>query len=193
MTRHYPENSVIEALEEINAVVCRYFDNSGRPCALAYCGRMKRPAFRHWFSSVHTRELFLSRWVDQQRKNHDARERAKRERKEQRNAPNVLKAGDILVNSWGYEQTNVDFFQVVESKGQTVKLRSIAARSTGEIAGHMSDHVVAVKDAFVDTRNDAYEKVDFIVKRVSYGKTIKMKFGVCSLWDGRPMHRSWYA
>jgi len=31
-----------------------------------------------------------------------------------------------LVSSWGYEQTNVDFFQVIAVRGAVVDLRKIA-------------------------------------------------------------------
>lgn len=31
-----------------------------------------------------------------------------------------LKVGDYLVNSWGYDQTNVDFFKVVSLVGKTM-------------------------------------------------------------------------
>ena len=46
-----------------------------------------------------------------------------------------LKAGDILVSSWGFEQTNVDFYEVVSMVGKaSVSIRKIA----GEIAKYDS-------------------------------------------------------
>ena len=33
-----------------------------------------------------------------------------------------MKQGDILVSSWGYEQTNVDFYEVVKVTAKTVTL-----------------------------------------------------------------------
>ena len=37
----------------------------------------------------------------------------------------TVKAGAIFSASWGYDQTNVDFYEVIEAKGQTVVVREI--------------------------------------------------------------------
>lgn len=37
--------------------------------------------------------------------------------------------GSILYDSWGYEQTNVNFYQVIEVKAKSVVIREIAAKS----------------------------------------------------------------
>jgi hypothetical protein len=44
-------------------------------------------------------------------------------------ADNKLETGDILVASWGYDQTNVDFYEVTEVAGKYVTLRKVAAAS----------------------------------------------------------------
>jgi hypothetical protein len=60
-----------------------------------------------------------------------------------------VKVGDIFVMSWGYDQTNVDYFQVVELKGsQMVKIREIASKFV-RAASPMSGYVKPVKDAFL--------------------------------------------
>lgn len=191
--RYFPEGSTVEEFTDINIVVCRY-GSDDKPCARGFKGKSIKPSFHYSFRSIEKREQFISAWLDQQRKNHAACVTAKAARKALQSQPNTLKAGDVLVNVWGWEQTNVDFFQVIESKGHTVKIRSITSQSTGECGGSsMSDHVVAVRDSFRKTQNDRYEDVDYLVKRVTYGNTVSMRFGCCSLWDGSPHYRSWYA
>ena len=37
-----------------------------------------------------------------------------------------LRVGDILYSSWGWEQTNIDFYQVIAIRGSAVDLRQIA-------------------------------------------------------------------
>ena len=37
----------------------------------------------------------------------------------------VVKVGDIFRNSWGYEQTTVDFYQVVRVSAKSVWVRRI--------------------------------------------------------------------
>jgi hypothetical protein len=60
-----------------------------------------------------------------------------------------VKEGDIYVASWGWEQTNIDAYQVVARKGATVTLREIGLESIEGSEGFMSDRVRPVKDAFI--------------------------------------------
>lgn len=43
--------------------------------------------------------------------------------------------GDILVSSWGYDQTNIDYYQVVRVTRATVTVRPIAAHTTSSDSG----------------------------------------------------------
>lgn len=45
-----------------------------------------------------------------------------------------LKVGDIMYSSWGYDQTNIDFYEVVgfTKSRKSVKIRPIAKRSIGD-------------------------------------------------------------
>ena len=60
-----------------------------------------------------------------------------------------VKEGDIYVASWGWEQTNIDAYQVVAKKGATVTLREIAVASVEGSEGFMCDRVVPVKNEFI--------------------------------------------
>jgi hypothetical protein len=60
---------------------------------------------------------------------------------------NPFKVGDLLSNSWGYEQTNWDFAQVVAVGKRSVTIRPVGRR-TIEDTGAMSAYVAPVKDAF---------------------------------------------
>lgn len=56
--------------------------------------------------------------------------------------------GDLFYGSWGYEQTNVDFFQVVALKGKhTAVLREIGRDYIGGYA--MQGNVRPCRDAFI--------------------------------------------
>jgi len=41
-----------------------------------------------------------------------------------------IEAGDIFYSSWGYEQTNIDFYQVTKVSDSMVTLRMIAQDAT---------------------------------------------------------------
>ena len=61
-----------------------------------------------------------------------------------------VKAGDIFNASWGYDQTNEDFFQVVALVGTAfVRIKEIATKQT-RTESSMSGYVVPLKDCFTD-------------------------------------------
>jgi hypothetical protein len=61
----------------------------------------------------------------------------------------VYSVGSILVSSWGYDQTNIDFYQVVgfTASGKSVRLRPIASEHV-ESCGFMSEKVRPVPHAY---------------------------------------------
>lgn len=66
------------------------------------------------------------------------------ETKEKEKTENIhgVKVGDVFVMSWGWEQTNIDFFQVVELRGQQkIKIREIAQKVTDRESAGMSEYV----------------------------------------------------
>jgi hypothetical protein len=60
---------------------------------------------------------------------------------------NPFKVGDLVSNSWGYEQTNWDFAQVVAVGPRSVTLRRVLSEMV-EAAGPMSGYVRPRKDRF---------------------------------------------
>lgn len=95
--------------------------------------------------------------------------------------------GDIFVESWGYEQTNVDFYQVIKLNAASVVLRKISY-NTLEFTGWASDTVEPRKNAFLDDTT--------YTKRVKEGsKYLKgIACGCLVLHEaGKSYHRSWYA
>ena len=110
----------------------------------------------------------------------------------------MFKVGDIIVNSWGYDQTNIDAYQVVRATKSTVWMKPIATESVPGSDGFMSCQVKPVKDKFV---NDHWEHGNKeIMKRIQYPKWdngkphISFKHGGSSVWDGESsFYCSWYA
>lgn len=107
----------------------------------------------------------------------------------------TLKKGDILVASWGYDQTNVNFFQVTKLVGKTmVAIREIAAKS---VKTHTTyDNMVAVKGKFLDRsmlgnyqdNAPARKKV-----RIAYDGIPAVKIfhhTSAYLWDGTPKYET---
>lgn len=96
-----------------------------------------------------------------------------------------IKIGDIFVNSWGWEQTNVDCYQVVDIVGtSTVKLKEISHEMV-RANSSMSADVIPLKDSFAS---------DDITTKRTKNRRVNFEHGVCDLWDGkRSYYCSWYA
>ena len=60
-----------------------------------------------------------------------------------------VKIGDVFVESWGYDQTNVDFYQVTRVMPKSVEIRAIHGKTVGD--GH-STRVVADVNNFVEDK-----------------------------------------
>ena len=100
----------------------------------------------------------------------------------------ALKLGDILYSSWGYDQTNIDFYQVTRVLKASVEIRRISSKQ-GPEDGFMTASVTPVKDYFVG---------EPMVKRIAYTQSgepnVKIKsYAWAYIWDGRPKRCSWYA
>lgn len=63
----------------------------------------------------------------------------------------VVEVGDVFESSWGYDQTNVDFYEVTgfTPSGKSVRLRRIGKDTVPGSEGFMSRKVVAVPGRFI--------------------------------------------
>lgn len=108
-----------------------------------------------------------------------------------------VKIGDIFHYSWGYEQTNANYFQVVALKGQkSVVVREIAYKRI-ETTGFDSYKVAPCKNEFLEKSNFIKDNIIGATKMVKGLKngTIYINiesFGFCSLWDGTPDNMTCY-
>jgi hypothetical protein len=154
--------------------------------AIAFIGTAGNPAWHYSFRTPEGMQKYINDFLESQKKNLEY----KQERKNKRKAPALsavpFKPGDILYDSWGWEQTNVDFYEVVEVRtASTIVLRQIAQNT--EETGFMSGHTTPRPGEFIG---------EPIIKRIQWyeGRPyIKSEFGCISKWDGRPVHCSWYA
>jgi hypothetical protein len=175
--RYIPKGSKPVTVKGVDAIV--YVNGLS---AIAYHGKSNKKDFYIRFPNEGYRDKYIADYFDGRKE----REAAKAKMAAERSKPNELKVGDILSNVWGWEQTNVDFFQVIESKGQTVKIREIGQElQVDDTKGAMSGYVTPIKDQFTDK--------PVLTKRVIFGKNVSSKYGCFGLWDGRPERCSWYA
>lgn len=94
--------------------------------------------------------------------------------------PNV-NINDIFVCSWGYDQTNIDYYKVLEVKNKSVVIAEVG--QSREYTGNMQGKCVPIT-------NDVVGKP--LTKRIqSYGDSVSLKinsFSWAYKWDGRVNH-----
>ena len=180
--RYIPTDYKSREYVDANAVI--YFtEKNGTYYAMGYSGKKSKSDFHFRFNSEQKLETYVSEYLKRLMDGI----KYKQEQKEKRLSFNhTLKVGDILYCSWGYDQTNVDFYQVVEVLGKMVKIREIECSMPNGEEGFMTGYVIPTKDKFY--------KDDVLLKKVLQGNSIKIEsFAWANLWDGRPCRTSWYA
>lgn len=91
--------------------------------------------------------------------------------------------GDILDVSWGYEETHIDFYQVVDVNGATATIRKIG--KTVERSDDYSDYVVPKPGTFVG------EPKKKRIQKSSYGAySIAVGDHHATPWDGKPLRQT---
>ena len=113
-----------------------------------------------------------------------------------------VKVGDIFSMSWGYEQTNVDFFQVVALKGKTqvvikeviLQVKNEEYMSHGmardvEFDINNKDNIkILDKSYLVDNDKGTIKKV----KGTKENPYISFDLGIARKYKGQKLYESWY-
>lgn len=120
------------------------YEVNGQPYAIAFAGNQGKPLFHNRFRNEADRQ----RKIDEAIRDRKSRsERVQQRKDEKKNFQHGLAEGDILYCSWGYDQTNIDFYQVVSVVGKAVVIREISKKTVREEQG--ADYVAAVPGRFI--------------------------------------------
>lgn len=142
-------------------------------------------------------------WTEEEREkckerlmaNITSHEKAKEDRRlERKKMTNHAKIGDVLVNSWGYDQTNVDFYQVTRLTKKGVYTREIGKEFVdGESVNSMAGYVKPRVDAFLKDKSERFSVCRSLDDNYSISVG-KYDFYTASKTDPNEKHYiSWYA
>lgn len=143
---------------------------TGKLCAVAFWGTAGRATWHHSFKSDDQRNAAIASFKARV----DASVASKTERAAAKSAwANPLTVGDILYTSWGYDQTNVEFYVVTKVRGRKTSIARIASdfeakaymsgktwpampiRITGEESSHMAQPSGA-KGVYIKINNSVH-------------------------------------
>lgn len=113
--------------------------------------------------------------------------------KEQAVAHNI-KVGDIFYTSWGYDQTNIDWYQIVGVTPKGVKVSRLKSQKHGEDGFMTGMTSPAIGDFDKDEQNmlKRVKQVGWNEKEPKFGFLINNRYPAYP-WDGKPKRESWYA
>lgn len=156
-------------------------ERGGKFYFLGFIGRRRRAAAYYHFRTVEARDNYRTTWLSERR----TAITAKHERKVANRQPHSLKVGDVLYTSWGYEQTNIEFYEVTAVRGAVVDMQELQQDRTEHPQG-MSGRCTPRKGAY---RSDTIKG-----KRPNARNAVRMtSFSYASPWDGHPLGWSSYA
>lgn len=160
------------------------WEQNGNLYAIAFAGKSNKPLWHYKFRSEAQRDQEIRKAIEARKAQMDAKAERSRNRREWQHG---LQVGDILAASWGYDQTNVNWYEVVGVQGKSVALREIASET---VESEMTySHVVPVPGRFtgptirkipqpVSTTGDR----DLVVKIDSARRAYP--------WNGKPMYET---
>ena len=181
-----PKGARKVAHKATDAVVYLY-ENAAGLCALGFSGKRDKADFRYRYRSEAERERAVRQFFESASAIAARKADYRAEKASKRAKGHKLQVGHILKASWGYDQTNIDWYQIVELVGKcSVRTRKIGAMdaSTGR-EPWMAGHCMPAIDSFTGEAE---------LHRVSDGASVRIDdVRHAFLWEGRPANWTAYA
>lgn len=136
--RYIPQGSTKIANKSGSAVAYAYTTKAGRLCAIGYIGKSNKPTMHYGYLTQAQRFASITEFLRGAETDANAKLARKAEKKAMLAKPHTLKVGDVLRSSWGYEQTNIDYYEVTALVGvRMVEIREIGCmrEETGFLQG----------------------------------------------------------
>ena len=119
--REDKENEIYKDL-----IIRRGDNDSNKPTLKIWRGKALRPYANYYYRSLEDRDKAITREKELTDKRTTRQEEEKTKKAEfKKSYVPTLVEGDILVGSWGYEQTNIDFYVILSIKGKKLVIQEI--------------------------------------------------------------------
>lgn len=147
--------------------------------AIGFAGKAQKPLFHEQYQSESSRKRAVEEYIESRRRLLVMKEKA---REEKRGWQHNVQVGDIFYTSWGYDQTNIDFYEVVDVRGSIIVVREIDSVVVSSGAG--SESVMAEPGDFIGPPTRVK------VQKAGNQATFKIGTTYAHEWDGRPLHQT---
>lgn len=179
-------NETTTTYQTLAIVTSESTNDSGAAFASITRGKARKPYANYRFRSVERRDEFVAN----EKIAEDGRIASKAARAIETKAARAafkktIEVGTILHSSWGYDQTQCDFFQVIAVKGIRVTLRAIAGNVVPGSEGFDCCNLTPAPDEFTAD--------EFKATIGSWGIKIHSSSTATVAEKGRSFYNSWYA
>lgn len=176
--------------ERFGALSIYSYEMNGAAYYLILQGNARKPVAHYRARSIESRAKAIADAKASEVSRIESKATRKAQRSTAKDAPNPFKVGDVLYHSWGYDQTNVDFVEVVEVLPRSVRVRTIASREVEGGGAAMSAQVSPVPGSFNVGESSRLLKL----RIATYSGEPKVTgAGEFSIADRPSFYCSWYA
>jgi hypothetical protein len=170
MTRDFyiPKAAMKVADKLSDAVVYLSLNTKGKPRATVFFGKQAKPVADYWYPDEAQREKRVRQLFEARRA---YAKRVADRRAESKAFQHTAKLGDIYRTCWGYDQTNVEFFEITELRGKHAILREIQVVAADNGMG--SERVVPQSGAYLEPRYEG-DKRGLPIRRLIQNGWIKI-------------------
>lgn len=158
----------------------------GRIWLKAWRGKAVNPTANYSFRDIGKAEAYAAEYAAREAKGIARTAALKAERAAAMaavKASDFWTVGDVGSYSWGYDQTNTEFWQVVEVKAKTIKIRRLSENRAAD----------GWEQGTTQPRRNEFRDDKVLTKRVGPAGGVGMDFGSLGKWDGKPERWSSYA
>jgi hypothetical protein len=180
LTRYIPAGAIKVEDKKSDAVAYLYNGKGDLPSCRVFYGKQRKPVAAYWFRTLAERDACIKRYFEARQARAEMLAKRKAEMMAQ---VRKVEVGAAFYTSWGYDQTNIDWYEVVA------------------LVGKSSARVRRIKSMDASTGNEPWATGKSVPDFGNYcgpeqlvrvrGDGFKVDRHYAHLWDGRP--KSWTA
>ena len=169
-------------IEKCHSVTIVKYEKSGTPVCATFYNKKSKPYSHYRFDTEELRDKYIQSFKEREQRSHESQMETLAQYEEKRK---LIVEGTIMVSSWGYEQTNIDFYKVLERKGDFVTIQEIGQKVTYD--ENFNDRGKCVADP------ESVKGEPFRKKIGKFASIALESYMSCSIWSGEPLYWSSYA
>jgi hypothetical protein len=143
--RYIPEGYELAWNDETLAIQV-YYREVPHCSAICFVGRAVKPTWHYRFKNAEQRQAEVTKTFKRVHDRFEAKNAAKLS-KAVATANHGVKVGDVFRSSWGYDQTNIDYYEVIAVTGKTATICQIGCMSEETLS--MQGESVPLMGAFI--------------------------------------------